>query len=459
MAVAPTVLIMAAGHGTRMRSELPKVLHPVCGRPMLEWVVRAARDAGATRVVCITRPGEGVSERVPDGAEMVEQVEGEGTGSAVLAARAAIDPEATVVVLSGDVPLVRGELVARLIDAHERAGALATLLTTEELDPAGYGRVVRGSDGAVERIVETKHTEGVPAEELAIREINVGVYAFAGAELVSALDAVPITAGERYLTGVFPEIRARGGAIAAHLTSDTSSAMGVNTRVDLMAVEALARQRLIEGHALAGVAFPVPESVHLDADVEIGPDTVIGPGVTLTGASRVGRGCRIGPHTTADGVRIGDRAVVPHSYLTDCEVGEGASVGPFAYLRPGARLEAGAKAGTFVEVKNSTIAAGAKVPHLSYVGDADVGEGANLGAGTITANYDGHEKHRTVIGRGARTGVHTSLVAPVHVGDGAYTGAGSAITEDVPEGALGIARPEQRNVEGYAERARERSRR
>jgi bifunctional UDP-N-acetylglucosamine pyrophosphorylase/glucosamine-1-phosphate N-acetyltransferase len=181
--------------------------------------------------------------------------------------------------------------------------------------------------------------------------------------------------------------------------------------------------------------------------------------VTLTGASRVGRGCRIGPHTTADGVRIGDRAVVPHSYLTDCEVGEGASVGPFAYLRPGARLEAGAKAGTFVEVKNSTIAAGAKVPHLSYVGDADVGEGANLGAGTITANYDGHEKHRTVIGRGARTGVHTSLVAPVHVGDGAYTGAGSAITEDVPEGALGIARPEQRNVEGYAERARERSRR
>jgi bifunctional UDP-N-acetylglucosamine pyrophosphorylase/glucosamine-1-phosphate N-acetyltransferase len=457
MAGAPTVVIMAAGHGTRMRSALAKVLHPVCGRPMLEWVVAAARAAGAGRVICVTRPGEGVAERLPEGVEAVEQVEGEGTGSAILAAREHVVRAQTVLVLSGDHPLVSAALVAGLAETHERAGAAATLLTTEDLDPRGYGRVVRAADGLVERIVETKHEEGVSSEDLARREINIGAYAFAGGALVSALEALPQTGGERYLTGVFSVLRERGQPVAAHRTDDVDAAIGVNTRLDLMAVERRARERLIEAHALAGVSFSVPESVHLDADVEIGEDTVIGPGVTLTAGTRVGRGCQVGPHTTAHAARLGDGVVVPHSYLVECEVGDRASVGPFAYLRPGARLQAGAKAGTFVEVKNSTLGPGAKVPHLSYVGDAEVGEGANLGAGTITANYDGRRKHRTVIGRGVRTGVHSSLVAPVRIGDEAYTAAGSAITGDVPDGALGVARSKQRNVEGYAERARERS--
>jgi bifunctional UDP-N-acetylglucosamine pyrophosphorylase/glucosamine-1-phosphate N-acetyltransferase len=452
VAQPPTALIMAAGHGTRMRSALPKVLHPVCGRPMVGWVIEAARAAGADPVLCVTRPGEGVAEALPDGARPVEQREGEGTGAAVLAAAAEIDPAATLVILSGDHPLVSSELVAELVETHRREGAAATMLTTEELDPAGYGRIVRGPDGSVERIVETKHTEGVPAEELAIREINIGLYAFESGTLVETLREVGETGGEIYLTGVFPLLRERGLKIAAHTTRDTSSAMGVNNRVDLMAVEAAARRRLIERHALAGVSFTAPETVTLDATVEIGPDTTIGAGVGLHGSTRIGAGCELGPHTTVHDSAVGDRSRVIHSYLTGCELAAGASVGPFAYLRPGARIGDGAKVGTFVEIKNSDIGAGAKVPHLSYIGDADVGDRANVAAGNITANYDGRKKHRTVIGEDVKTGVDTAFVAPVRVGSRAYTGAGSVITEDVPDGALGIARQRQSNVEGYAER-------
>jgi len=441
-----------------MRSRLPKVLHPVCGRPMIEWVIEAARRAGATRVVCVTRPGEGVSERLPEGIEVAEQLEGEGTGAAVLAARSHLDPGATVLVLSGDVPLISARLLGELADRHERDAASATLLTTEELDPAGYGRIVRASDGTVERIVETKSPEGVPAEELAIREINLGTYAFAAEELLSALDVVADTAGERYLTGVLPVLRDRGLRVAAERTTDALSGMGVNTRVSLMEVERHARRGIIEVHALNGVTFTSPDTVEVDAGVAIGPDTAIGPGVVLRGATRIGRDCEVGPHSTLVSAVLEDEARVVHSYLVECEVGRGASVGPFAYLRPDARLEDGVKVGTFVEVKNSVLGAGAKVPHLSYVGDADVGPGANVAAGNITANYDGRAKHRTVIGAGARTGVNTSLVAPVRVGERAYTGAGSVIASDVPDGALGISRPEQRNVEGYAERVEERPR-
>ena len=443
---------MAAGHGTRMRSSLPKVLHPLCGRPMLQWVTEAAREAGAGRIVCVTRPGDGVAEALPPGVESAQQTEGEGTGAAVLAARSQVAEGATVVILSGDHPLVSPGLIAGLVAAHDAAGAAATLLTTDQLDPAGYGRVVRASDGSVERIVETKDPSAVPPEELAIREVNIGAYAFDGDQLFAALDSVEETGGERYLTGVFPVIRQRGGLIAAHMTPDTLSAMGVNTRVGLMEVERHARRRIIEAHALAGVSFTLPDTVAVDAGVEIGEDTRIGPGVGLHGGTRIGRGCDVGPHATITDSILGEGVTVRQSYLAQCEVGDGAAVGPFAYLRPGASLGSGAKVGTFVEVKNARIGAGAKAPHLSYIGDADVGDGANVGAGSITANYDGREKHRTAIGKRARTGVHTSLVAPVTVGDGAYTGAGSVITDDVPDGALGISRPEQRNVEGYAER-------
>jgi bifunctional UDP-N-acetylglucosamine pyrophosphorylase/glucosamine-1-phosphate N-acetyltransferase len=448
----PTVLIMAAGHGTRMRSTLPKVLHPVCGRPMVHWVIDAARRAGAGRIVCVTRPGEGVAEELPEGVESAEQTTGEGTGSAVLAARDGMTPDTTVVVLSGDHPLISSDLIASMVDRHEREGAAATLLTTDQIDPAGYGRVVRAADDSIERIVETKHPEDVPEDELRIREVNVGTYAFTAGDLFGALDAVGETGGERYLTSVFPLIVARGGRLVAEMTDDVLSSMGVNTRADLMEVGSHLNRRLIEEHALNGVSFASPETTTLEADVEIGEDTVIGPGVTIHVGTRIGEGCEIGPHTTLIGARLGDRVSVAHSYLVDCDVESGAKIGPFAYLRPGTVIREGAKIGTFVEVKNSDIGRGTKVPHLSYLGDADVGEETNVGAGNVTANYDGRKKHRTKIGKRVKTSVDTTFVAPVSVGDDAYTGAGSVITEDVPDGALGIARARQENVEGYAQR-------
>ena len=450
-----TVLILAAGRGTRMHSSLPKVLHPLCGKPMVQWVIDAAREAGATRIVCIARPGDGVADGLPEGVAVIEQVEGEGTGAAVLAAREHLTGDEAVVVLSGDHPLIAAEQVAGLVDAHRRAGAAATVLTTEELDPAGYGRVVRGEDGAVERIVETKYTEGVPPEELAIREINIGTYAFDAAQLVGALDRVELENDERYLTGAVPVIREHGGIVSAHRAGDPSGALGINDRAQLMEAERVAQERLLAAHARAGVTFQSPQTIRVDAGVEIGRDTVIAPGCTLSGRTRIGTGVQLGPHSTVIDSAVGDGARVIHSYLLQAEVLDSASIGPFAYLRPGTVVREGAKIGTFVEVKNSDIGKGAKVPHLSYVGDAEVGEEANLGASTITANYDGRRKHRTKVGKRAKISVHTTLVAPVDVGDGAYTGAGSAITKDIPEGALGIARPKQENVEGYAERVEE----
>jgi bifunctional UDP-N-acetylglucosamine pyrophosphorylase / glucosamine-1-phosphate N-acetyltransferase len=454
MAKQTTVLIMAAGQGTRMRSSLAKVLHPVCGRPMIHWAIEAARDAGADRVVCVIRPGEGVSEALPAGVEIAEQTSGEGTGAAVLAARDEVDPDSTVVVLSGDHPLIAADLIADLAAQHEREGVVATLLSTDKIDPAGYGRIVHAGDGSVERIVETKTTDGVPAEVLAIREINVGTYAFKAGELFDALGAVEEVGGERYLTGVFAVLRERDQRVGAYMTDDVLSALGVNTRVDLMTAELHLTRRLVEQHALAGVTFLSPETTTIDADVEIGEDTVIAQGVSLQAGTRIGSGCEIGPHTTLLDTRLGNDVWVAHSYLTEAEVEDGGRIGPFAYLRPGTVVRKGAKIGTFVEVKNSDIGAGTKVPHLSYLGDADVGEQSNIGAGNITANYNAKTKakSRTKIGKRVKTSVDTTFVAPVSVGDDAYTGAGSVITHDVPDGALGIARARQRNVEGYAEK-------
>jgi bifunctional UDP-N-acetylglucosamine pyrophosphorylase/glucosamine-1-phosphate N-acetyltransferase len=400
MADGFTVLIMAAGRGTRMRSRLPKVLHPVCGKPMVEWVIDAARDAGAERAVVVTRPGDGVAEGVPQGVDVAEQAEGEGTGAAVLAARDRLEAERPVVILSGDHPLLTADDIRGMVETHEAEQAVATILTTDQLDPAGYGRIVRGEDGAVERIVETKYTEGVPAEELAIREINLGTYAFRTAELLEALDQVELEHGERYLTGVIPVLNRAGGRIAAHLTDDAGGAFGVNDRAQLMEAETVAQRRLLEEHAENGVTFLSPETTRVEASVQIGEDTVVGPGCSLLGATTVGEGAQLGPQTTVIDSRIGARVTAPHSYFLEAEVDDEATIGPFAYLRPGAKIGEGAKVGTFVEVKNSSIGRGAKVPHLSYIGDADVGEDANLGASTITANYDGRKKHRT------RWGVH-----------------------------------------------------
>ncbi len=447
-----TVLIMAAGRGTRMRSPVPKVLHPVCGKPMVEWVIDAAREAGAAEVICITRPGDGVAEGLPGSVTVAEQGEGEGTGAAILAARGASPAEGTVLVLSGDHPLLSAELIGELVDTHQREAAAATLLTTENLDPAGYGRVMREPDGSVERIVESKYTEGLTSDELATREVNLGTYAFEASGLWSALDEVGEERDEIYLTGVFPILSERELRVVSHLTADISGAMGVNTRADLMEVDRLAVRRVLGHHAREGVTFLGADSTRIEAGVTVGADTTVWPGVTLRGETSVGAGCEIGPQTTITDSTLADGVKAVHSFLTEATVEAGASLGPFAYLRPGAHIGEGAKIGTFVEVKNANVGAGAKIPHLSYVGDADVGANSNIGAGNITANYDGRRKHRTTIGDGVKTGVDTSFVAPVSVGDGAYTGAGSVIAEDVPEGALGISRSEQVNVEGYAER-------
>ena len=451
MAAPFTVLIMAAGQGTRMRSDVPKVLHRVAGKTLVEWVVDSARAAGATRVIAVVRCGDGVAEGLPEGVELAEQLEGEGTGSAVLAARDQVDG-GTLVVMSGDHPLVTTEQVEGLIAEHESRGATATLLTTDRLDPTGYGRVVRDSSDAVDRVFETKHPEGRTPEELAVREINLGTYVFDAEPLFSALDDVALEHGERYLTGVLPLIRSNGRTIAAFKTDDPEAAVGINDRVGLMEAEEIAQRRIIEAHARAGVTFLHPGTTRVEAGVTIGNDSVIGPGTVLEGGTAIGERCEIGPHTTIRDATIEAGAVVVHSFVVEAQVGPGAKVGPFAYLRPGTQLRANSKVGTFVEVKNSDIGEGAKVPHLSYIGDTEVGEGSNLGASTITANYDGRKKHRTKLGKSVKTSVHTSLVAPLNIGDRAYTGAGSAITEDVPEGALAIARERQKNIEGYADR-------
>ncbi len=442
---APIVLILAAGQGTRMRSARPKVLHELCGRPMVLWPVAAARAAGAEKVVVVDSPARALEAVLPAGVELAVQPRADGTGGAVAAAMARLaegpgaesDSDALIVVLSGDVPLLTAEAIEQLVDAHRRGGAAATMATTVLEDPAGYGRVVRDGDGNVARVVETKDPGDSTQAEREIREVNTGIFAFSARALRSTLPRLSAdnAQGELYLPQVIDLLRADGATVAGHVVDDERMVLGVNDRADLARVRRLAQDAINDRHMLAGVGIVDPRATVIDVDVEIGADTVIEPFTTIRGASRIGRDCTI-----------------RHSYLVDCVLEDGVSVGPFGYLRPGTVLRAGSKVGTFVEVKNSDIGAGVKVPHLSYLGDADVGEGSNLGAATITANYDGRAKHRTTVGRGVRTGVDTTMVAPVSIGDGAVTGAGSVITEDVPPGALGIARERQSNIDGYADR-------
>ncbi len=435
-----------------MRSSTPKMLHPVCGRALVAWPILAARQAGAGRVAAIVSPGRDISAGLPGEVETIEQPEADGTGGAIRAASELIEAAEMVLILSGDVPLISTETIAELLAAHEATDAAATMLTIELDDPGSYGRVVRGTGGAVERVVEAKAAGDADPEQLAIREVNAGTYAFDAAPLAAALATLSNdnAQGEYYLPDVFPALREAGHAVTAHIATDLAVTMGVNNRVDLAAVETEARRRLLERHMLAGVTIVDPGTTWVDAGVEIAADVRIEPGTSLRGETSVGAGAVVGPMTTVLDSSVGAQASVVQSYLAECEVRDGCSVGPFAYLRPGAILDAGAKAGTFVEIKNSHIGKGAKVPHLAYIGDADVGAGSNLGAGTITANYDGFRKSRTVIGVDVRTGVDTMLIAPVEVGDSAYTAAGAVIKDDVPEGALAVSENAQRNIDGYA---------
>ena len=453
---APTVVILAAGQGTRMRSRTPKMLHDICGRPMIDWTVAAALEAGAAKVVVVGSPDGALDGRLPDGVVLAVQPEANGTGGALLAAAHEIDGDAPVLVLNGDAPLVTASALRALIDAHGATGAAATVVTMTLEDPSGYGRVVRDADGGVVRVVETKRPGDATEEELAIAEVNTGVFAFRGEGLVDVLGRVGTdnAQGELYLPVALEVLRADGAPVAAMAVDDHSLLLGVNDRVELARVRRIAQQRILEAHMRAGVTIISPESTVIDIDVRIGADTIIEPSTFLRGTTVVGERCTVGPLTTAIDATLGDEVSVVHSYIQECELRAGATVGPFAYLRPGALLRERAKAGTFVEIKNSDIGEGTKVPHLSYVGDADVGPGTNLGAATITANYDGRNKHRTTIGAGVRTSVDTTLVAPVTLGDEAYTGAGSVVTDDVPPGALAIARARQTNIDDYAKRRR-----
>src|SRR5215218_2497987 len=365
---APTVLILAAGEGTRMRSDVPKVLHPICGRAMIGWPIGAAQEAGAGRIVVVDGPKRRLADQLPDGVELAIQEEPNGTGDAVRSASDHIGEDDTVLILMGDVPLITAEAIAGLASAHEESGAAATMATMELEDPTGYGRVVRASDGSVERVVETKTAGDATREEEAIREVNTGIYAFAGGDLADALGRLTAdnAQGELYLPDVLPLLRADGKLVGAHMVTDPTLTLGVNNRVDLAHVRALAQARIHRDLGLAGVTIVDPPSTVIEADVEIGRDTVIEPSTFLRGATRVGERCAIGPLTTMIDTQVGDGARVVHSYLQEAELGAGALVGPFAYLRPGARLRDGAKAGTFVEIKNSDVGEGTKIPHLSY---------------------------------------------------------------------------------------------
>ncbi|HEX2085386.1 MAG TPA: bifunctional UDP-N-acetylglucosamine diphosphorylase/glucosamine-1-phosphate N-acetyltransferase GlmU [Solirubrobacteraceae bacterium] len=449
-----TAVVLAAGQGTRMRSKTPKVLHDLCGWPLVRWPVEAALGAGAGKVVVVGGPDRAVEGHLPDGVVIAEQPEAKGTGHAMQCAAGHVDADATVVVLYGDVPLITAEAIAALAAAHAGSRAAATIVTTALDDPAGYGRVVRDAAGDVVRVVETKDPRDATPEELAIAEVNTGIYAFDGGRLLAALERLtPDNAqGEYYLTDVVAILREAGERVAAHVVADPSLTLGINDRTQLAEVRALAQRRILDAHGRAGVTFVNPAATTVDVGVAIGADTTVEPGCVIRGASTIGEGCRIGPNTTIVGATIGDGVAARHAWLEDAEVEDDVSIGPFAYLRPGTRVRRGAKIGTFVELKNSDIGEGTKVPHLSYLGDADVGPNTNIGASNVTANYDGRAKHRTTIGANVRTSVDTTFVAPVTVGDGAYTGAGSVITEDVPEDALGIARARQTNVEGYARR-------
>ena len=430
---APVVIVMAAGQGTRMKSKTPKVLHDLLGRPMGLWPVYAALDAGAQKVVVVDSPQEPLKDRLPDGSVSVIQPEANGTGGAVQAATEHIDPQAPVVVLSGDVPLVSAQAIRALVEAHTGE---ATMATTRLDDPTGYGRVVRREDGTVEKVVETKEQGDATAQERAIDEVNTGIYVFDGAFLLDTLPKLTDQNAQREL--YLPQVLDHAAAVHAHEVDDPNLVRGVNDRVALAEVRAIAQRALLEDLMRSGVTVVDPTNTYVDVGVEVGQDTTLEPGTVLRGTTRVGADCRIGPHVVA----------------IDATIEDGVGVGPFAYLRPGTHLRPGAKIGTFVELKNSDIGARTKVPHLSYIGDADVGEDVNLGAATITANYDAKTKtkSRTTIGDRVKSSVDVSFVAPVTIGDDAYTAAGSVITEDVPPKALGVARERQRNIDGYADR-------
>lgn len=443
-------VILAAGKGTRMRSSLPKVLHRAAGRPLLAWVVAAARAAGCERILAVVGHGhERVREEIagPDLA-WVLQDEQKGTGHALAQAEGEVRSAATLLVLSGDVPLIAPPTIERLAAAAE--GGWGAMAVAELPEPGGLGRVIVDGNGEFKRIVEAR--DATP-EELAVRRINAGLYALPAPEIFDYLRRLKTdnSQGELYLTDAVTNAAADGRSVRLVTLADPDEALGVNDRAELARVHRLLLDRQLQALMRSGVTILEPERTVIEPEVRVGEDTIIHPGVSLLGHTAVGPGCTIHQGAWLRDTRVGEGTIIePYSVLDGADVGDGCKVGPFARLRPASRLLEGARVGNFVEVKGSEIGAGAKVNHLAYVGDATVGEGANLGAGVVTCNYDGVRKHPTEIGAGAFVGSDTMLVAPVKVGAGASTAAGSIITKDVPEGALAVGRVRQKNLEGWA---------
>jgi bifunctional UDP-N-acetylglucosamine pyrophosphorylase / glucosamine-1-phosphate N-acetyltransferase len=452
------VMVLAAGEGTRMRSRIPKVLHQLCGRSMLGHVLAAVGELDPQRtVIVVGHGGEEVSAeaaRHATDAAVVVQDRQAGTGHAVRTVIEALGVMPGIVLVTyGDMPLLRAATLTALLREHATAGNAVTVLTARVGDPSGYGRIIRDGRGSLAGIVED--ADATP-EQRALDEINSGCYAFDGALLADAVKRVATSnvQGQEYLTDVVAILRGDGRLAGTVLAADPGEIQGVNDRVQLAQVRRAYNDRLLETWMRAGVTVVDPAATWIDVDVTIGQDTEIWPYTQLEGRTTIGEGAKIGPGCELRDTTVADHAAIAHAVCVQAEIGPGATVGPYAYLRPGTRIGAGAHIGCHVELKNSVVGPGAKVPHLSYVGDADIGEGANIGAATIFSNYDGVAKHRTTIGADVFTGSDTILVAPVTVGDGAYTAAGSVITEDVPPGALGVARGKQHNSEGWVERRR-----
>ena len=457
------MFILAAGEGKRMHSATPKVLHQVAGRSLLGHVLEAAAALDPEHVVVVVGHGREavvahVQEIAPWALTVVQETQS-GTGHAVRVAIADLDSrgislgDAPVVVLTGDTPLLTGTTLQNLLQTHRSSQARATVLTARISEPAGYGRVIRDEAQSVQRIVEHKDASEA---ELSVDEVNSGMYCFAPADLVRLLANVTTdnAQGEEYLTDVIGLLRAENAVVAASLCESPDEILGVNDRFQLAQAAAIMRDRINERWMRSGVSILDSSTTWLDVDVELEPDVTILPNTTLTGPTSIASGARIGPGTTLASCEVGENSYVIHTWAQLAVIGADAAVGPFTYLRPGTVMGNHTKAGAFVEIKNSNLGDDAKVPHLSYVGDGDIGEGTNIGAATVFCNFDGLEKHRTVVGNHVRIGSDTMLVAPVTVGDGAYTAAGSVITEDVPPGAMAIARGQQKNVLDWVLRRR-----
>ncbi|MFD7028076.1 bifunctional UDP-N-acetylglucosamine diphosphorylase/glucosamine-1-phosphate N-acetyltransferase GlmU [Streptomyces sp. NPDC059917] len=453
------VVVLAAGEGTRMKSATPKVLHEICGRTLVGHVVAASRELDpAHLVVVVGHAREQVTAHlatVDAAVRTAVQHEQNGTGHAVRMGLEELGGEitGTVVVVCGDTPLLTGETLARLTATHEADGNAVTVLTAEVPDSTGYGRIIRDAAGAVTAIVEHKDATD---DQRAILEINSGVFAFDGALLSDALGKVRTnnSQGEEYLTDVLEILRTGGHRVGAAVGPDHREILGINNRVQLAEARALLNARLLERAMLAGVTVIDPTSTFVDVTVSFGQDAIVHPGTQLLGATHLAEGAEVGPNTRLKDTTVGAGARVDNTVADTAVIGAAASVGPFAYLRPGTNLGVKSKAGTYVEMKNATIGEGTKVPHLSYVGDATIGEYTNIGAASVFVNYDGEHKHHTVVGSHCKTGSDNMFVAPVTIGDGAYTAAGSVITKDVPPGALAVARGQQRNIEGWVARKR-----